>query len=477
MNASCTIVWFRNDIRLADHPALHSAFDRGDEIIPVYIHSTEDDGNWSAGAASRWWLHHALTDLDDRLDALKSRLTVREGKPLDVLRTLIRETGASTIVWNRRYEPAGMEYDDLVMEILRKEGVTVEQYGGNVLFEPESVQTGSGAHYQVFTPFWEACLSLPEPQKPLDPPDTLKVPCQWPRSIPLERLALRPSISWAGGIRASWKPGSAGVEKQLDRLITDIVKDYKRDRNRPDLPGTSRLSPYLHFGEVSARRIWHTVRDRAPERSGEAYLRQLGWRDFSIHMVYHVPKTTGQPLKPEFESFPWQDAPEALRAWQRARTGYPLVDAGMRELWVTGWMHNRVRMVVGSFLVKHLLIPWQAGARWFWDTLVDADLANNTMGWQWIAGCGADAAPYFRIFNPILQSKKFDTKGNYIRRWVPELASLPDDCIHTPWEASPHILEEAGIVLGETYPFPIVDHTVARDLAMKAYKHIRELRP
>ena len=333
MNPSCTIVWFRNDLRLADHPALHSGIDRGDAVVPVYIHSAEDDGDWSARPASRWWLHHALTDLDDRLRALRSHLTVREGKPLAELRTLIRETGASTVVWNRRYEPAGMTCDDLVMTTLRKEGITVEQYGDNVLFEPESVQTGSGTRYQVFTPFWNACLSLPEPQKPLDAPDTLKAPDQWPHSLPLEQLALRPSTDWAAGIHTSWDPGSAGVEKQMDRLITDIVADYKTDRDRPNLAGTSRLSPYLHFGEVSARQIWHTVCDRAPERSSEAYLRQLGWRDFSIHNLYHVPDTTAQPLKPDFDSFPWQNNPVALTAWQHGRTGYPLVDAGMRELW------------------------------------------------------------------------------------------------------------------------------------------------
>lgn len=467
------IIWFRRDLRLADHAALTAAVERGDAVIPVFIPAPEEEGDWPPGAASRWWLHHSLSRLDESLQSLGAKLILRSGPSLDVLRDLVRETGAKSVFWHRRYEPAGMAADARIRTALQGDGIEVEQFGGDVLFEPESVQTQSGGFYQVFTPYWKACMALPEPTAPEDPPKVLSVPDRWPDSLSLNQLSLLPDIDWASGIRSVWQPGSEGAAAQLDRFIDKAIAAYEDHRDRPDMTGTSCLSPHLHFGEISIRQVWHAVKQRAPE-AGEVYLRQLGWRDFAVHLLFHAPDTTNAPLRPEFDAFPWREDDVQLRAWQQGRTGYPLVDAGMRELWATGWMHNRVRMVVASFLVKHLRISWLEGARWFWDTLVDADLANNTLGWQWTAGCGADAAPYFRIFNPVLQSKKFDPDGTYIRRWIPEIAGLSDAQIHTPWEVSDGDLKAADIVLGKTYPMPVVDHRTAREKALNAYHQMQD---
>jgi deoxyribodipyrimidine photo-lyase len=320
---------------------------------------------------------------------------------------------------------------------------------------------------------------LPEPAGPLPIPPHLSAPATWPDTLPLASLALEPKIDWAAGIRATWRPGEPGALTQAKRFLETGLAVYAEARNRPDFPSSSRLSAYLHYGEISPRRLWHLVREASfggtgVSRGAEVYLRELGWREFAYHVLVHFPHTVDAPLREEFAGFPWRDNPETLRAWQRGRTGYPLVDAGMRELWTTGWMHNRVRMVVASFLVKDLLISWQAGARWFWDTLVDADLANNTLGWQWTSGCGADASPYFRIFNPVLQGLKCDPHGDYVRRWIPELAALPEAWIHQPWEAPPEILAAAGVALGRTYPTPIVNHRQARDRALAALATMRE---
>ncbi|MCC6144121.1 MAG: FAD-binding domain-containing protein, partial [Candidatus Hydrogenedentes bacterium] len=316
---------------------------------------------------------------------------------------------------------------------------------------------------------------------PLPEPEAMAAPCQWPESVPVEDLDLLPGIPWDRGIREAWTPGAAGAQAELQRFLDDALHHYANDRDRMDRPGTSRLSPHLHFGEISPRMVCHAVQQYAAveERSGliagaEAHVRQIYWREFAHHLLYHFPHTPGEPLREAFRAFPWRHDEAALRAWQHGQTGYPIVDAGMRELWATGWMHNRARMTAASFLVKHLLLPWQAGAKWFWDTLVDGDLANNTLGWQWTAGCGADAAPYFRVFNPILQGRKFDPEGDYVRRWVPEIAGLPDAYLHAPWEAPDEDARAAGVILGETYPKPIVDHAAARDRALAAYQEIKQ---
>lgn len=475
MKTPCSLVLFRNDLRLADNPALLSAIERGDTVIPVYVWPADTEGKWAIGEAARWWLHHSLVDLIGQLGALGSRLVIKKGGDLEQLRTLIRETGAYTVRWNRRYDPEGTADDQHMMAALREDGIAVEQSNGNVLFEPDTVQTCSGSHYQVFTSFWRACQSKPGPQYPSMPPDTLKGPDRWPNGLTVEGLNLLPDHEWDDGLGGNWKPGETSAKKQLEQISGRVVDDYALYRDQPCFAGTSRLSAHLHFGEISASQIWQTICASSPNESRKAYLRQLGWRDFSIHVLFHRPETVDRPLKTEFAAFPWRKDDRALRAWQQGRTGYPLVDAGMRELRRTGWMHNRVRMVAGSFLVKQLLISWQEGARWFWNSLVDADLANNTMGWQWVAGCGADAAPYFRVFNPIIQSKRFDADGGYIRRWVPELARLPDKHLHTPWESPSGVLADAGVVLGKTYPVPIIDHSMARKRAIDAYLQMRKL--
>jgi deoxyribodipyrimidine photo-lyase len=473
-------VWFRLDLRLSDHPALHEAAKRG-PAIPVFIHDPGSEGAWAPGGASRWWLHHSLAALDAELRKKGSRLILREGDSLEALRGLIRETGATAVHWSRRYEPAVEARDRRIDAALRQEGVRVEVFNAALLFEPESIRTGSGGPYQVFTPYWRACQAAPEPASPLPTPRAWKPPEAWPESLPLERLALLPRIDWAGGIAKTWKPGSRGARDLFGDRLEDALPHYGQERDIPSLEGTSRLSPHLHFGEIGIREAWAALRgrlaslDRDPggRASLLAWQRQLVWREFAHHLLVHFPRTTDEPLRPKFAAFPWARGKASLRAWRKGETGYPYIDAGMRQLWATGWMHNRVRMAAGSFLVKHLLLPWQDGARWFWDTLVDADLAQNTLGWQWVAGCGADAAPYFRIFHPVTQGIRFDPEGGYVRRWVPELARVPAEWIHRPWEAPEAVLKEAGVALGRTYPRPIVDHAAARARALAAYHSLK----
>ncbi|GMV79851.1 MAG: deoxyribodipyrimidine photolyase [Planctomycetota bacterium] len=476
MPASPTLVWFRQDLRLDDQPALRAALARGGPIVPVYIWAPEEEAPWAPGAASRWWLHHSLAALHAELAKQGSRLILRRGESLAELRSVAQATGAHAVYWNRRYEPAAIRRDAKLKRALKSEGWEAESHNAALLFEPWTVQTGGGAPYQVFTPFWKACLKLPEPPEPLARPRTLPAPSRWPQSVSLDSLGLLPSRDWADGFHAHWTPGAKGARTALKRFTTGILADYPAGRDRPDQAGTSRLSPHLHFGEIGPREVWHAVRASAERTSGggwvraeETYLREIGWREFAHHLLFHFPHTPHKPLRASFQSFPWRRNRPALDAWQRGATGFPIVDAGLRELWHTGWMHNRVRMIVASFLVKDLLISWREGARWFWDTLVDADLANNTLGWQWTAGCGADAAPFFRIFNPVSQGEKFDPQGQYVRRWAPELKSLPDRYVHRPWECPGLERSAAGVHLGMTYPHPLVDHANARDAALAAF--------
>jgi len=432
-----SLVWFRLDLRLEDNPALSAARERGGPVIPVFVHAPEEDGDWPPGGASRWWLHQSLVSLTERLEKAGSRLILRRGPSLEALRALARETGAQAVLWNRRYEPAAIDRDRHLKETLRADGLAAESSNSALLFEPWTVANKTGRPFQVFTPFWRHCLTLEEPAQPLAGPRSCPAPDQWPQSEPLESFALEPRPNWAGGLRSAWQPGETGAQANLRRFCERAFADYPNQRNRPDLAGTSRLSPHLHFGEIGPRQIWHALKTFATRRGlgtrdwrQSQFLAEIGWREFAHHLLYHFPHTPAEPLRPEFARFPWRRNPGWLEAWQSGRTGYPIVDAGMRELWTTGWMHNRVRMIVASFLVKDLLIDWREGARWFWDTLVDADLASNTLGWQWTSGCGADAAPYFRIFNPILQGQKFDPNGDYVRCWVLELGRLLAERIH-----------------------------------------------
>lgn len=475
--SGATIVWFRQDLRLTDHPALRWAAERGGPVIPVYIGSFEEEGRWAPGGAQRWWLHQSLGCLSEDLEGLGSRLVLREGEALGVIEDLIKETGADGVCWHRRYEPAAIERDTEIKKRLKASGVDVETFKGELLYEPWEIMNQQDKPYQVYTPFSKRCFEMLEPDAPLSRPRSLKQPEEWPQSVGVDDLRLMPTIEWYQGIAGAWTPGERGALKRLRAFSGESSVAYSEDRDRPDLEGTSRLSPHLHFGEVSPRQVWHVIHDRAPQSSGKKgvlkYIKEVLWREFGYHLLYHFPSTPESPLREKYADFPWREDAGDLGAWQRGRTGYPIVDAGMRQLWATGWMHNRVRMVVASVLVKQLLISWEEGAAWFWDTLVDADLANNTLGWQWAGGCGADAAPYFRVFNPVLQGEKFDPDGAYTRRWVPELKELPTKWLFQPWEAPERVLEEAGVVLGETYPEPLIDPKAGRERALSAFDVVK----
>ena len=475
------IVWFRLDLRLADNPALRAAVKAAgqDGIIPVYIWAPDEEAPFAPGAASRVWLHDSLRALSTALDARGSRLILRVGPSLETLLELAEKTGARALFWNRRYEPAVAARDARVDGALRARGLaTATDLGlpsANLLWEPEALTTKAGQPFRMFTPFWRACRTQPR----LDPAPApargeLSPPRRWPASVPLAALGLRPRLGWDAGLRAAWSPGETGAHASLTQFVRHGLARYAQDRDRPDLDASSRLSPNLHFGEIGPRTVWSTVERAAAQRKIDPspFLRELAWREFAHHLLHNFPRSAEAPLRPAFLRFPWAPA-SAARAWRRGLTGYPLVDAGMRQLWATGFMHNRVRMVAASFLVKHLLVRWQEGARHFWDTLVDADLADNTLGWQWCAGSGADAAPYFRIFNPVIQGRRFDPDGAYVSRWVPELAKLPSRFIHAPWLAPADVLARAGVVLGRTYPAPMVDHGWARARALAAFDEIK----
>ncbi|HKK05523.1 MAG TPA: deoxyribodipyrimidine photo-lyase [Gammaproteobacteria bacterium] len=471
------IVWLRRDLRLADNPALYHGAASGARVIPIYVHDPQADGAWAPGAASRWWLHYSLQALAAALREAGSRLLIRRGPTLEALRALAAETGADCVYWNRCYEPAQLELGRTVRMGLERDGLRCASHNAGLLFEPWEVKNGAGGPYRVFTPYWRRCQQLGLEQAPLPAPARLSPVPRRLRSERLSALGLLPAVRWDAGLRETWTVGEAAAAERLAAFIDEALADYPTARDRPATAGTSRLSPYLHFGEIGPRQVLAALRSasmsgrRGGEAPVEALLRQLAWREFAYHILYHFPHTTNAPLDPRFAGFPWRRSPRLLRAWQRGRTGVPLVDAGMRELWHTGWMHNRVRMVVASFLTKHCRIRWQAGARWFWDTLVDADLANNSLGWQWAAGSGADAAPYFRVFNPQRQSERFDPQGQYLARWVPELADLEPRWRQQPWNApgagQGDLLEGGPLA---DYPAPVVDLARGREEALAAYR-------
>ncbi len=457
-----TLLWLRLDLRLADQPTLQAALERGRPVIPVFLWAPQEETPWEPGAASRWWLHRSLESLQRTLGRCGSRLVLRRVAPgsssLETLRALARETRADAVYWSRRYEPAVIARDRHIKDTLRGEGLEVRSFNAALLTEPWDVQNLSGRPFQVFTPFWRKVSTGLELPTPTPAPSRIPAPQRWPQSDTLASLALLPMLPWAAGFDEMWRPGEDGAARNLTAFLDGPVRDYGDRRNLPGVRGTSRLSPHLHFGELSPRQVWHSA---AQWRSSQ-FMAEIGWREFAHHLLYHFPHTTDAPLRADFARFPWREDAAHLRAWQRGLTGVPMVDAGMRELWHTGWMHNRVRMVVGSFLVKNLRLHWLEGARWFWDTLVDADLASNTLGWQWCAGCGADAAPYFRVFNPESQAAKFDPEGAYQRRWVPEALPSPMD--------SP--MMDNG--LRSAYPGPIVDLKASRVAALEAFASLRK---
>ncbi|MBS0581765.1 MAG: deoxyribodipyrimidine photo-lyase [Proteobacteria bacterium] len=472
---SCAIVWFRGDLRLADNPALSAACAEHSQVLPLYIHSPQEAAPWRPGAASRWWLHHSLAALNERFHAKGGSLHIRHGDALSVLRQLAQATRAEAVYWNRQYEPAAIARDTRIKEALRLEGIHVHSKPGNLWREPWQVATKVGEPYRVFTPFWRSLRTDLDGSPPLP----VAQAAQWLRldgGLPLSALELLPRIRWDTGFGQLWKPGESGANELLEVFCDDALSSYAKARDLPARHGTSRLSPHLHFGEITPRQIRAALLRHADRRDSrnrpdpEPYLRELGWREFAHHLLYHFPTSTQEDFNPNFAGLRWAEIGEdQLARWQSGRTGVPLVDAGMRELWHTGWMHNRVRMVAASFLTKNLRVHWQSGARWFWDTLVDADLANNTLGWQWVAGTGADAAPYFRIFNPVTQSQKFDPDGVYLRRWLPELADVPTRVLHEPW-ADPACLRRTG------YPSPMVDLAASRQAALAAYSELRRVR-
>lgn len=464
------LVWFRNDLRLDDNPALRAAVDGGYTPVPVYIHAPGEGGDWRPGAASDVWRHRSLAALDRELRQRGSRLRLFAGPSLPTLQTLVSAIGASAVFWNRRYEPVYEQRDTGIKQKLRAQGLHTESFNGSVIFEPWTLATKQGTPYKVFTPFWRAALADWRQVDIWQAPASLPVTDIGPEGLALDALKLAANPSWDRHFWEHWQPGASGAQAALETFIEGALRGYQQQRDRPDRVGTSRLSPHLHFGEISPWRVARTLEaERASANSADidTAIKQIGWREFAHHLLHHFPKTTDLNFNPRFNDFAWAPVvPEALAAWQQGRTGVPIVDAGMRELWATGWMHNRVRMIVGSYLTRHLRYHWRHGARWFWDTLVDADLANNTMGWQWIGGTGADAAPYYRIFNPVTQAEKFDPQGHYISRWVPELADVPVPLRFAPWR-DPQALRR----LSPGYPVqPIVDLVKGRDAALAAYR-------
>ncbi len=472
-----TLLWFGRDLRLGDNPALSTAVARGGAVIPVFILDDADAGEWAPGGASRWWLEGSLAALDESLRRAGSALVLRRGPAESVIERLIAETGADAVYWNRRYEPWAITRSDRIKRALESRGIEARSFNAALLVEPWEMRNANGEAYRVFTPFWKA-LRAREFGEPTPQPRNVPRPDAFPESEPLSSWRLPPrSPDWAGGLRATWTPGEAAAQARLAAFTEGAALDYADRRDQPGAEGTSRLSPHLHFGEVGPRQVWRAVTHGALANGSspdgaESFLSEIAWREFSYHLLFHFSDLPTRPLRSEFADFPWADDPTRLEAWRRGRTGYPIVDAGMRELWATGWMHNRARMIVASFLIKDLLLDWRVGERWFWDTLVDADLANNSASWQWVAGCGADAAPYFRVFNPVLQGAKFDTSGAYVRRWVPELAKLPDRLIHEPWRASANDLAAAVVARGRDYPPPIVEHGEARRRALAAFQSL-----
>lgn len=467
---SPVVIWFRKDLRTADNPALFEAARSGQPVAAVYI--LETNKKRPLGGASKWWLHQSLAQLTQDLKQMGLDLILKKGDAAAILPKLAAEIGADSVVWNRRYSQGGIARDKEIKASLIASGIKAESYNGALLNEPWKIQSGNGTYYKVFTPYWKSVLRGPEAKVPLPEPDTVDSYSGPVGSLELGDFDLLPRRpDWASKMAPYWTPGAAGAARAVKAFLDGPAPNYPEDRDRPDRRGTSRLSPHLAFGEISPRQIWQAANGR--DDNNDKFLAEIGWREFSYNLLFHNPNLATDNFKDKFDGFDWQGSPDALARWQKGLTGYPFVDAGMRQLWATGWQHNRVRMVTASFLIKHLMIDWREGEAWFWDTLFDADPASNAAGWQWVAGSGADASPFFRIFNPITQGEKFDPNGDYVRRWVPELSKLPAKLIHRPWEAPKDTLLAAGITLGEVYPKPIVDHKFARERALQAYKSLK----
>lgn len=479
------LFWFRDDLRLADNPALDAAVSTGLPVYLIYIHDHSGHHTRALGGAQLWWLHHALAALSDAIAEKGGSLSIYAGDPADLLPKLAKAYDAQGVFWNRRYHKAQIALDTKLKSALEDTGIPVKSFNGHLLREPWDVKSKTGTPMKVFTPFWKAARDGFEPAAPLKVPKAITSPAVSSKALKpltLDGLKLLPTKpDWAREFGLEWQPGEAGAKAKLDSFLKKGFVGYGENRNRPDMPSTSRLAPHLRFGDISIRQVWHAAqlavssgKSKASSEDLRVFTSELGWREFSYHLLFNQEDIGKINVQRRFDDFPWKNDKKLLKAWQKGTTGYPIVDAGMRELWRTGFMHNRVRMIVASFLVKHLLIDWRIGENWFWDTLLDADLANNAASWQWVAGSGADAAPYFRIFNPMLQGEKFDPEGDYVRKYVPELRNLSNRNLHAPWLAKPLELQEAGVKLGTTYPHPIVEHDFARDRALSAFKSLQD---
>ena len=469
-NKKNVIYWFRRDLRLLDNPALAEAASAG-HILPIFIF----DGllaDYAQGSASRWWLNHSLNSLNKQLN---HRLLIFNGDPKEIIPKLAKASDAKSVYWNRCYEPWQIKLDSKLEAIFKGENIDVITRNGSLLWEPWTTLKKDGSPYKVFTPYFKKrCLSLPEPRKPIPKPSNLKFADTPKNTYLISNLIQTKENNWQNKISKYWSIGENAAAIKLETFLKRGISSYKEGRNYPSKKNISMLSPHLHFGEISPNKIWYSVKNNGHSEDSDHFLSELGWREFSYNLLYYFPDLPENNLQKKFDIFPWVNNPEHLKKWQKGMTGYPIIDAGMRELWETGFMHNRLRMITGSFLVKNLLIHWRYGKEWFWNCLVDADLASNSASWQWVAGCGADAAPYFRIFNPITQGNKFDPSGDYTRKFVPELRKLPNEYLFAPWEAPSEVLLNLGIKLGRDYPHPIVNLKNSRELALEAYSQIKK---
>jgi deoxyribodipyrimidine photo-lyase len=469
-----SIHWFRQDLRLSDNPALSAAIESGD-ILPIYILDDINSNDSKMGEASRWWLHHSLSSLNKKLDG---KISFYNGDPKEIFSTLSEQYNVKSIYWNRCYEPWRIKRDKDLKISLENKNIHIKTHNGSLLWEPWTVLKNDGTPYRVFSPYYKrGCLDALAPREPIKEPSLSNIISNSYEGLSLNDLDLLPNVGWYEDMENLWSPGEDGAKEKLHKFLDYGLLGYKEGRNFPSRENVSQLSPHMHFGEVSPNQVWYGAQlkegEKGIDKDLKHFLSELGWREFSYSLLYHFPTLPKENLQKKFDNFPWIENSEYFEKWKKGQTGYPIVDAGMRELWQTGYMHNRVRMIVGSFLVKNLLLHWHEGEKWFWDCLIDADLASNSASWQWVAGSGADAAPYFRIFNPVTQGLRFDPDGEYTKKYVPELKDLPSKYLYSPWEAPLDILNDAGVTLGKNYPNPVVDLKQSREKALDAFSVIR----